>query len=699
MSGFKAGRVKITKINSSTDQIGLKRNGINYRIGRNSLLGKFVNKRTTGYNSAKLVFDTTNTIFRSLSISNFNNKFTNETIIRSSLSTLLLYKNDLNTSEYSRVFANVLNRVFKVFIKNTNVVDMPINIFLQHFEFIYGKDYLNTLNAVNTITLIRPNTTNTLDSKFNTTHKIFLYSPLINNETINVVINEDKMSKIHPHLDRINDIINNTRAQEYKLEFSTSIKSCTVKLNDNKTISDSINKYLNLDTISYEIQDIDKTYNLNTINSIGNFKISSKSGSVCCMIEHDIVSYIKNEFGSGRIYKIITDLENSFANIVPNTEKTVIANWNREIPDPTGNSISPDYKLVNGQLLPLKKSNDNQYGFKERAKFWKDVSLKAKNVFDEIYTQLGPEEKNEIKAIKDNIYIAELQSKEQDEFYKYTTETLSATIFEKNFSNVKYLIGAYNAVIIKNNNKTEFGGWDLKNIKSMRACFADHTHDLLDINIPNTQNVTDMSYMFYKATNFDIDLDDLKTENVRDMSYMFYKAHPFNKPLNKWNVSNVTNMSYMFYHTSNFNQPLNKWKVSNVTDMSYMFNSSGFGKNNKEYITDLGTWNIGKVINLKKAFSGPFFGKEGFELLKSLKPSCNSDVIKQIKLDKETNEDMINNPNQSTKQIIDIVHATSTETDNLTITLATQDITGFNDSHLVNLIVKIKEKWYNACFN
>ena len=71
MSGFKAGRVKITKINSSTDQIGLKRNGINYRIGRNSLLGKFVNKRTTGYNSAKLVFDTTNTIFRSLSISNF----------------------------------------------------------------------------------------------------------------------------------------------------------------------------------------------------------------------------------------------------------------------------------------------------------------------------------------------------------------------------------------------------------------------------------------------------------------------------------------------------------------------------------------------------------------------------------------------------------------------------------------------------
>ena len=169
----------------------------------------------------------------------------------------------------------------------------------------------------------------------------------------------------------------------------------------------------------------------------------------------------------------------------------------------------------------------------------------------------------------------------------------------------------------------------------------DHTHDYIDINIPNTQNVTDMSYMFYEATNFDIDLDDLKTENVRDMSYMFYKAHFLTNHLIS-GMSAMLQIYYMFYYTSNFNQPLNKWKVSNVIDMSYMFNFLVL-KNNKENITDLGTWDIGKVINLEKAFSGPFFGKEGFELLKSLKPSCNSDVIKQIKLDKETNEDMINN--------------------------------------------------------
>ena len=590
---------------------------------------------------------------------------------------------------------------------------MPINIFLQHFEYIYGKDYLNTLNAVNTITLIRPNTTNTLDSKFNTTHKIFLYSPLINNETINVVINEDQMSKIHPYLDGVTDIQNNTQKQEYKLEFSTSIKSCTVKLNNNKTISDSINKYLNLDTISYEIQDIESKYNLNinTNNSIGNFIISSKSGSVCCMIEHDVVSYIKNEFGSGRIYKIITDLEDSFANILPMENGSAKGNWDRPIPY-TGNFNSSEYtSSVNGELLLLNKSNHEHYGFKERAKFWKDVSLKAKTVFDKIYTQLVPEEKNEIKAIKDNIYNAELQSKQQDDFYKHTQQ-LTAKSFEDKFSNVKYLIGAYNAVITKTNSETTFGSWDLKNIKSMRACFANPGNNDINFMIPNTQNVTDMSYMFYGAENLKSGLNYLKTENVRDMSYMFYETKIFDQPINDWNVGNVTNMTYMFYN-SKFNQPINDWNVSNVTDMSYMFKSSHFGQNKAINITGLEKWDIGKVINLKKAFSSSYFGKEGFELLKSLKP-CNSDVITQIKRDKEDDKDdpwnktnMINHPDQSTKhsdstqQILDIVYSTNTQTGNLKIRTVADNISDLNNDHnyLINLIVDIKQNWYKACFN
>ena len=213
--------------------------------------------------------------------------------------------------------------------------------------------------------------------------------------------------------------------------------------------------------ISYEIQDIESKYNLNTNtnNSIGNFNISSKSGSVCCMIEHDIVSYIKNEFGSGRIYKIITDLEDSFANIVP--DNTVRPNWDREIPTSIGNNDYDYYKLYpttldpNG-LRPLKKSDNIHYGFKERAKFWMDVSLKAKTVFNAIYTLLGPEEKNEIKAIKDNIDNAEVQSRQQHKFYKHYVQQqqqqqqqqLTANFFKDNFSNVKYLIGAYNLSLI-----------------------------------------------------------------------------------------------------------------------------------------------------------------------------------------------------------------------------------------------------------
>ena len=133
--------------------------------------------------------------------------------------------------------------------------------------------------------------------------------------------------------------------------------------------------------------------------------------------------------------------------------------------------------------------------------------------------------------------------------------------------------------------------WDTQLVTDMSNAFNGKGTVNYDISRWNTSKVINMEKMFENAFIFNqsIDTNTVKSHpnpvitlpyiawdvsGVQNMGGMFNNAYAFNQPLNNWNVGNVTNMEYMFVAATAFNQPLNNWDVSNVTNMSNMFNTA-----------------------------------------------------------------------------------------------------------------------------
>ena len=133
--------------------------------------------------------------------------------------------------------------------------------------------------------------------------------------------------------------------------------------------------------------------------------------------------------------------------------------------------------------------------------------------------------------------------------------------------------------------------WDTQLVTDMSNAFNGKGTVNYDISRWNTSKVINMEKMFENAFIFNqsIDTNTVKSHpnpvitlpyiawdvsGVQNMGGMFNNAYAFNQPLNNWNVGNVTKMEFMFYAATAFNQPLNNWDVSNVTNMSNMFNTA-----------------------------------------------------------------------------------------------------------------------------
>ncbi len=140
---------------------------------------------------------------------------------------------------------------------------------------------------------------------------------------------------------------------------------------------------------------------------------------------------------------------------------------------------------------------------------------------------------------------------------------------------------------------------DLSYLTDMSFMFAEceKIKDITNLNIWNTEKVTDMNNMFRNCKSYNGKISDWNMKSVTNMEQMFVSCLKFNQDINNWNVSSVTNMSAMFAGCLIFNSNLDKWNIENVTNTSGMF-SGAFAFNQK-----LDNWNTGNVKNMSSMFS------------------------------------------------------------------------------------------------
>jgi len=156
--------------------------------------------------------------------------------------------------------------------------------------------------------------------------------------------------------------------------------------------------------------------------------------------------------------------------------------------------------------------------------------------------------------------------------------------------------------------------WDTQLVTDMSNAFNGKGTVNYDISRWNTSKVINMEKMFENAFIFNqsIDTNTVKSHpnpvitlpyiawdvsGVQNMGGMFNNAYAFNQPLNNWNVGNVTKMSNMFNNAFAFNQPLNNWNVGNVTNMNSMFVAA------TAFNQPLNNWNVGNVTKMDYMFS------------------------------------------------------------------------------------------------
>jgi len=159
--------------------------------------------------------------------------------------------------------------------------------------------------------------------------------------------------------------------------------------------------------------------------------------------------------------------------------------------------------------------------------------------------------------------------------------------------------------------------WDTQLVTDMSNAFNGKGTVNYDISRWNTSKVINMEKMFENAFIFNqsIDTNTVKSHpnpvitipyiawdvsGVQNMGGMFNNANAFNQPLNNWNVGNVTKMSNMFNNAFAFNQPLNNWNVGNVTNMNSMFSSA------VAFNQPLNNWNVGNVTKMEFMFNNAF---------------------------------------------------------------------------------------------
>ena len=159
--------------------------------------------------------------------------------------------------------------------------------------------------------------------------------------------------------------------------------------------------------------------------------------------------------------------------------------------------------------------------------------------------------------------------------------------------------------------------WDTQLVTDMSNAFNGKGTVNYDISRWNTSKVINMEKMFENAFIFNqsIDTNTVKSHpnpvitlpyiawdvsGVQNMEGMFNNAYAFNQPLNNWNVGNVTKMSNMFNNAFAFNQPLNNWNVGNVTNMNSMFSSA------VAFNQPLNNWNVGNVTKMEFMFNNAF---------------------------------------------------------------------------------------------
>ncbi len=202
------------------------------------------------------------------------------------------------------------------------------------------------------------------------------------------------------------------------------------------------------------------------------------------------------------------------------------------------------------------------------------------------------------------------------------------------------------------------GHWNVSNVTTMNALFADSINFNQDLDLWNTSNVTTMTSMFLRAVSFNGDITTWDTSSVTSLANMFHTASSFNqdisfKPitgawdvgnvdslrntflrassfdwdinnwdvamvddmqstfqeaasfdqdLNDWDTSSVTTMFNMFYRASVFNGDITEWDTSNVTTMRYMFADAFAFNQNISYKPVTGSWNTSMVIDMRNMF-------------------------------------------------------------------------------------------------
>lgn len=144
---------------------------------------------------------------------------------------------------------------------------------------------------------------------------------------------------------------------------------------------------------------------------------------------------------------------------------------------------------------------------------------------------------------------------------------------------------------------SDINHWDVSNITSTRAMFANTETFDQPLNNWSMGSVTDPQQMFYNAEAFNQPLDSWDTSNFTTLHEMFEETDAFNQPLNDWDTQSVTIMTDTFRSAAAFNQPLENWDTSNVETMASMFVFA------EDFNQDISGWDVGEVTTMSAMFA------------------------------------------------------------------------------------------------